>query len=173
MEVCRLSQISVESDSGCIMSPALIKSASAGMINVEPDVYHRIDPEFRAGKSNQQIQKIEYHNLYIEGYVSLPRQMTKKPKPGKPSPFSSIANKFRKVKMRKGKEKDKKVVTTLCRQSLVVDINNAESENNNGANSNGDVNKEGEDGDNKSEVSESPSLIVKNVTWIKKSLFKR
>lgn len=55
----------------------------------------------------------------------------------------------------------------------MVDINNAESENNNGANSNGDVNKEGEDGDNKSEVSESPSLIVKNVTWIKKSLFKR
>lgn len=36
------------------MSPALIKSASAGMINVEPDVYHRIDPEFRAGTSKQQ-----------------------------------------------------------------------------------------------------------------------
>lgn len=34
------------------MSPALIKSASAGMINVEPDVYHRIDPEFRPGKSH-------------------------------------------------------------------------------------------------------------------------
>jgi len=75
--------------------------------------------------------------------------------------------------MRKSKEKDKKVVSTLCRQSLVVDINNAESENNNGANSNGDVTKEGEDADNKSEVSESPSLIVKNVTWIRKSLFKR
>lgn len=156
------------------MSPALIKSASAGMINVEPDVYHRIDPEFRSGKSNHHsIKKKQQRTICIEGYVSLPRHITNKPKPSKTSPFSSIANKFRKVKMRKSKDKDKKVVSTLCRQSLVVDINNAESENNNGANSNGDVNKEGEDADNKSEVSESPSLIVKNVTWIRKSLFKR
>lgn len=47
------------------MSPALIKSASAGMINVEPDVYHRIDPEFRSGKSHSIKKKhSNKNNLY-------------------------------------------------------------------------------------------------------------
>ncbi|XP_008198722.1 uncharacterized protein LOC659628 [Tribolium castaneum] len=102
----RLSQISVDSessyDSAC---GTLIKSASAGMINVDALVYRQIDPEVHGG-----------------GYVSLPRS-TKKQKGllGGKFGFSNIASKFRKVKMRKGKEK-MNAVSTLCRQSLVVDI---------------------------------------------------
>lgn len=63
----RLSQISVESESGSSISVcagALIKSASAGMINIDADTYKQIDPEMHGG-----------------GYVSLPRN-TKKPKEG-------------------------------------------------------------------------------------------
>lgn len=90
-----------------------MKSASAGMINVDPDTYKQIDPEFHGG-----------------GYVSLPRNSSL-PKATTKFAFSNLASKFRKVKMRKGKEKDKKLstVSALCRQSLVVDINEPEDSN--------------------------------------------
>ncbi|XP_048524148.1 uncharacterized protein LOC109539281 isoform X4 [Dendroctonus ponderosae] len=161
----RLSQISVDSESS--MDPqslpgSLIKSASAGMINIEPEVYNRIKPEYRA-----------------EGYVSLPRQ-GKNPKQGK-SAFSSIASKFRKVKMRRGKDKDKQAVATLCRQSLVVDISNDNEDNGAGGNGedrvnhNGDLQRENTPRrDSRDENSGSVSSTVsKSNSWIKRSLFKR
>ncbi|XP_063906947.1 putative leucine-rich repeat-containing protein DDB_G0290503 [Zophobas morio] len=105
----RLSQISVDSEtsyeSAC---GALIKSASAGMINVDAEVYRQIDPEVHGG-----------------GYVSLPRN-TKRGEGflGGRFGLASIASKFRKVKMRRGKDKEGRMgaVSALCRQSLVVDI---------------------------------------------------
>lgn len=48
----RLSQISVDSESSVdpqTLPGSLIKSVSAGMINIEPEVYNRIKPEYRAG----------------------------------------------------------------------------------------------------------------------------
>lgn len=138
----RLSQISVDSESSYDSAfGALIKSASAGMINVDALVYKQIDPE-----------------IHKDGYVSLPRN-TKKQKGllGGKFGFSNIASKFRKVKMRRGKDKEGKMntVSTLCRQSLVVDIQpqlNAEKRN----------------------EEETPPGPSRSNSWIKKSkLFKK
>lgn len=110
----RLSQISVDSESSCdsaAFEGVLIKSASAGMINIDADAYRKINPE-----------------VHKEGYVSLPRNC-KKPKEGF---LESITSKFRKIKMRKGRDKNKNAkmnaVSALCRQSLVVDINKTPEE---------------------------------------------
>lgn len=95
---------------------SLMKSASAGMINVDPDTYKKIDPE-----------------LHEEGYVSLPRNSSL-PRQSNKFAFSNIASKFRKVKMRKTKNKDRKfnTISALCRQSLVVDISEPEEGNHKG-----------------------------------------
>lgn len=87
-----------------------MKSASAGMINVDPDTYKQIDPEFHGG-----------------GYVSLPRNSSL-PQACSRFAFSNLASKFRKVKMRRGKDKEKKfsTISALCRHSLVVDISEPE-----------------------------------------------
>ncbi|XP_050303352.1 uncharacterized protein LOC126741081 [Anthonomus grandis grandis] len=143
----RLSQVSVDSEGSSIGTcpGSLMKSASAGMINVDPDVYSRINPEYRA-----------------EGYVSLPRQSTSKSKSSK-SAFSTIASKFRKVKMRKCKDRDKQVVETLCRQSLVVDIIDQ-------------LEQEGDErvcGSGNGDVVQEREPISKSNSWIKRSLFKR
>lgn len=108
--------------------------------------------------------------------MSLPRQ-SKNPKEAK-SAFSSIASKFRKVKMRRGKDKGKQAVATLCRQSLVVDINNENGENSAGedrANHNGNLRRENPQGrDSGEENGESvSSTMSKSNSWIKRSLFKR
>lgn len=103
----RLSQVSFGSESSCddtIYSGILIKSASAGMINIDEMAYEQFSPE-----------------VHSQGYVSLPRSSKKKD--GKFG-ISSITSKFRKVKMRKNKESNQmNAVSALCRQSLVVDIN--------------------------------------------------
>ena len=99
----RLSQISVGSESSydsCTCDGILIKSASAGMINVDVETYRLINPEIHGG-----------------GYVSLPRSTKKR----KDNLITNITSKFRKVKMRRGNKMN--VVSALCRQSLVVDIN--------------------------------------------------
>lgn len=106
----RFSQISVDSGSsfGSACAGLLVKSASVGMINIDAETYRQFDPEIHGG-----------------GYVSLPRNTKKQKTNGGKFAFSSIANKFRKVKMRKGKEKNSaemNTISTLCRQSLVVDI---------------------------------------------------
>ncbi|XP_060526814.1 uncharacterized protein LOC132702286 isoform X2 [Cylas formicarius] len=154
----RLSQISVGSGSSCdnCYAGALIKSASAGMINVDVEAFKRVDPE--------------YHS---EGYVSLPRFTTKKP--GGKSAFSTIAAKFRKVKMRRGKEK-LNAVSTLCRQSLVVNISE-------GVGGSGVGSEEGSSNNNNGEICASaaeqvssrntPSSLSKSSSWIRRSLFKK
>lgn len=110
----RLSQISVDSESSfdsAAFEGVLIKSASAGMINIDADTYRKIDPE-----------------IHREGYVSLPRNCKK----SKEGFLESIASKFRKIKMRKGRDKNRNTkmnaVSALCRQSLVVDINKSSDE---------------------------------------------
>ncbi|KAK5649247.1 hypothetical protein RI129_000276 [Pyrocoelia pectoralis] len=113
----RFSQFSIGSESSCDSSPCeglLVKSASAGMINVDEDTYRQIDPAF-----------------HQEGYVSLPRTVHKQKEGllgGKLS-LSNIAAKFRKVKMRKSRDQKKmNTVSALCRQSLVVTINSDNQE---------------------------------------------
>ena len=82
--------------------PDLIKSASAGMINVDPRTFERL-------ASNR-------------GCESLPRS-AKKPSDVS-SRLSQIANKFRRARLKRAKEKETKMntVSMLCRQSLLVDI---------------------------------------------------
>ncbi|XP_051161103.1 uncharacterized protein LOC127281426 isoform X2 [Leptopilina boulardi] len=82
--------------------PDLIKSASAGMINVDPDTFERLATN--------------------RGCESLPRSVKKIN--NTPNRFSQIANKFRRTKLKKAKEKESKMstVSMLCRQSLLVDI---------------------------------------------------
>ncbi|XP_030755568.1 uncharacterized protein LOC115881955 [Sitophilus oryzae] len=158
----RLSQVSMESETSydqASLPGALIKSASAGMINIEADAYKIIDPEYRP-----------------EGYVSLPRQARKSKDLGK-SAFSSIAAKFRKVKMRRGKDKDKngknqgrEALATLCRQSLVVDISPTDGS----GNIVGDFDGESpENGDVRRSSKDSRDSLSKSSSWIKRSLFKR
>lgn len=112
----RLSQVSVNSTMSCsshssINYGMLIKSASVGMINVDPQTYQQFEPAMHAG-----------------GCTSLPRSGS-----SKMNLLSSLTSKFRKVKMRRNKEKDKdkekmNTVSTLCRQSLLVDIHNSSQE---------------------------------------------
>lgn len=119
----RLSQVSFGSessfdDSSC--SGILIKSASAGMINIEEEVF-------------QQFFRPEVHT---QGYVSLPRSSTAKKKEDRPFGISSITSKFRKVKMRnRNKNSELNAVSALCRQSLVVDISGANDSSGNNSDS--------------------------------------
>lgn len=120
------------------------------MINVDPETYRQIDPDSR-------------------GYVSLPRN-SKQPKTSKFG-FAQIASKFRKVKMRKGKDKDKSLntVTALCRQSLVVDITKSESERR--TNDVSDASRRTSSGDR---VATPPSASSsRSNSWIRMSLFKK
>lgn len=102
----RLSQISCGSDTSCDSvecKAILMKSVSAGMINVDPTTYKQFDT-----------------TIHSDGYVSLPRANKKH----KTNIFNNITSKFRKVKMRRNREPNKMdTVSRLCRQSLVVDIN--------------------------------------------------
>ncbi|KAJ8945673.1 hypothetical protein NQ318_012391, partial [Aromia moschata] len=167
----RLSQISVDSESSYDSSlpGVLMKSASVGMINIDPDAYRQIDPELHGG-----------------GYVSLPRN-TKNPKTSRFG-FASIASKFRKVKMRKGKERDREkeklnAVSALCRQSLVVDITGS-CENDAAAalppapapcnHSSNNSNNNGQSVRRRSD-SPSPSTATSKsgTSWLKKSLFRK
>ncbi|XP_018323281.1 uncharacterized protein LOC108735698 [Agrilus planipennis] len=119
----RLSQVSVESESSCDSSTwhgLLMKSASAGMINIDADSYKQFDAA-------------AFHR---DGYVSLPRSPKKTKEDNflisSKSALANLASKFRKVKMRRHNKdpKNKKnmnTITALCRQSLVVDINSETS----------------------------------------------
>lgn len=102
----RLSQVSFGSESSCDETTAsglLIKSASAGMINIEEEAYQQFRPE-----------------MHSQGYVSLPRSTKRKEER---FGISSITSRFRKVKIRRNRDCGMNTVSTLCRQSLVVDIN--------------------------------------------------
>lgn len=142
----RLSTISVESSSsaGSISPGVLVKSISAGMINIVADAYKHFE-----GKPRE--------------YVSLPRNT--RPECSKKSALSNLASKFRKVKMRKGKEKEKSqysAVSELCRQSLVVDINETNQDNVSPNNSSYNMNILQDN---------LPTPISKSSSWIRKSMF--
>lgn len=118
----RLSQISCGSETSYEENARdqdghLMKSASVGMINLEREAYDKFNRE--------------------KGYESLPRNQSiqdSKDHASKSSKFglSNIASKFRKVRMRKGKqskntEKNEEMerlntITRLCRQSLLVNL---------------------------------------------------
>jgi hypothetical protein len=125
----RLSQISVESESsydGSVLLAGgsgidrgtvsdegvlLVKSASAGMINVDPNTYRKFYEE--RGAIDQYPNTSDSHDV--------------KSKPQACSRFgiSSITSRFRKVKMRRSKGRDggkMNTVSMLCRQSLLVDL---------------------------------------------------
>ena len=125
----RLSQISVESESSCDGSVViaggsgkdtgtvsdegmlLVKSASAGMINVDPDTYRKFYEQ--KGAVDQQPSTSDGQDGKIKAQAC--------------SRFgiSSIASRFRRVKMRRIKDRDggkMNTVSMLCRQSLLVDL---------------------------------------------------
>ena len=125
----RLSQISVESESSCDGSVViaggsgkdagavsdegmlLVKSASAGMINIDPDTYR---------KFYEQKGAVDQQPSTSDGQEG-------KTKAQACSRFgiSSIASRFRRVKMRRSKDRDggkMNTVSMLCRQSLLVDL---------------------------------------------------
>ena len=94
-----------DADDASSGNSAFVKSASAGMINVDPRTYHRLKSSEASGKSP------ENSKSYTEVSGTL----------------SKIASKFRRAKLKRGKERDKEkermgVVSMLCRQSLLVDI---------------------------------------------------
>ena len=125
----RLSQISVESESSCDGSMViaggmgkdagavsdegmlLVKSASAGMINVDPDAYRKFYEQ--KGATDQQPSTSDGQDGKTKAQAC--------------SRFgiSSIASRFRRVKMRRSKDREggkMNTVSMLCRQSLLVDL---------------------------------------------------
>lgn len=125
----RLSQISVESESSCDGSVViaggsgkdtgtvsdegilLVKSASAGMINVDPNTYRGFYEQ--KGAVDQQPSTSDGQDGKTKAQAC--------------SRFgiSSIASRFRRVKMRRSKDRDggkMNTVSMLCRQSLLVDL---------------------------------------------------
>jgi len=107
---CRLSQASAGSGSSyedLLLGgeEGITKSASAGMINVEAATYHRL----------------AVAPVTLEASKSVSDMKTTRKSSGSLFGFSNLASKFRKVRMRK---KDSlNTVSQLCRQSLLVDLN--------------------------------------------------
>ncbi|XP_015174882.1 PREDICTED: uncharacterized protein LOC107065561 isoform X2 [Polistes dominula] len=84
--------------------PELVKSASAGMINVDPDTFDRL-----ATNNNR-------------GCESLPRTISRRDSDG---PLARIVNKLRFSKLIRGKDNESgsmSTISTLCRQSLLIDV---------------------------------------------------
>ncbi|XP_033338110.2 uncharacterized protein LOC117227200 isoform X1 [Megalopta genalis] len=80
------------------------KSASTGMINVDPDIFQRLT---EAGR----------------GCESLPRTSSRLQKPG--GSLAKIVNKCKFIRLICGKEQsDLSTIARLCRQSLLIDIKN-------------------------------------------------
>ncbi|XP_043497676.1 uncharacterized protein LOC122521214 [Polistes fuscatus] len=83
--------------------PELVKSASAGMINVDPDTFVRLATNNR-------------------GCESLPRTISRRDSDG---PLARIVNKLRLSKLMRGKDNESgsmSTISTLCRQSLLIDV---------------------------------------------------
>ncbi|CAB3369869.1 Hypothetical predicted protein [Cloeon dipterum] len=114
---CRLSQASAGSGSsyedlllgGGGGEEGITKSASAGMINVEANTYHRL----AAGPSTLEASK-SVSEL----------KPARKASGSSLFGFSNLASKFRKVRLRK--KECLNTVSQLCRQSLLVDLNMAQ-----------------------------------------------
>ncbi|XP_059472303.1 uncharacterized protein LOC132194809 isoform X3 [Neocloeon triangulifer] len=111
---CRLSQASAGSGSSyedLLLggNEGITKSASAGMINVEASTFHRLaaapSTTLEASKSVSDMKPVRKSSgSLLFG-------------------FSSLASKFRKVRLRKKEHQCLSTVSQLCRQSLLVDLN--------------------------------------------------
>ncbi|XP_063243488.1 uncharacterized protein LOC134542849 [Bacillus rossius redtenbacheri] len=114
---CRLSHVSVGSESSfdegpeapaaAEADPLLVKSASAGMISVEPGAFRRLSAEGEEAAAAAAAAAGARSRFGLAG----------------------IASRFRKVKMRRAKGRDApgklNTVSMLCRQSLLVDLHQA------------------------------------------------
>ncbi|XP_011305039.1 uncharacterized protein [Fopius arisanus] len=95
----------------------LVKSASVGMINIVPDAFERLhasDPFTSSRKCDSLPRSSDQLAQQIE---TCPKE----------SRFHQLANKFRRAKLRRSKDKElvsMSTVSMLCRQSLFVDISN-------------------------------------------------
>ncbi|KAK9295834.1 hypothetical protein QLX08_009959 [Tetragonisca angustula] len=95
-----------ELSNSSVSRPDRVKSASAGMINVDPDTFVRLTEASR-------------------GCESLPRSIPKQQQPV--GSFAKIVNKFKFSRLIRGKdvqEQNMSTVSTLCRQSLLIDVPN-------------------------------------------------
>lgn len=93
-----------------VRSDSLVKSASAGMINVDPDTFDRLVTSDR-------------------GCESLPRTIAKRRDSS--SPLAKIVGKLklsRLIRTRNVDGGDMSTITTLCRQSLLIDMRNRSNE---------------------------------------------
>ncbi|XP_050484565.1 uncharacterized protein LOC126870679 isoform X3 [Bombus huntii] len=89
-----------------VSRPDRVKSASAGMINVDPDTFVRLTEASR-------------------GCESLPRSISKQQQPL--GSFAKIVNKFKFTRLIRGKdiqEENMSTISKLCRQSLLIDVRN-------------------------------------------------
>ncbi|XP_011640143.1 uncharacterized protein LOC105429097 [Pogonomyrmex barbatus] len=89
-----------------VRSESLVKSASAGMINVDPDTFDRLVTTDR-------------------GCESLPRAITKRRDSS--SPLAKIVGKLKLSRLIRAKNVDggnMSTISTLCRQSLLIDMRN-------------------------------------------------
>ncbi|XP_060825372.1 uncharacterized protein LOC132912195 isoform X3 [Bombus pascuorum] len=89
-----------------VSRPDRVKSASAGMINVDPDTFVRLTETSR-------------------GCESLPRSISKQQQPL--GSFAKIVNKFKFTRLIRGKdiqEENMSTISKLCRQSLLIDVRN-------------------------------------------------
>ncbi|CAK9808704.1 hypothetical protein ANTQUA_LOCUS5714 [Anthophora quadrimaculata] len=83
-----------------------VKSASAGMINIDPDTFVRLTETSR-------------------GCESLPRSISKQQQ--SLGPFAKIISKFKFTRLIRGKDEEEENMSTiskLCRQSLLIDVRN-------------------------------------------------
>lgn len=96
-----------ELSNSSVSRPDRVKSASAGMINVGPDTFVRLVTEAN------------------RGCESLPRSIPKQQQPV--GSFAKIVNKFKFSRLIRNKdvqEQNMSTVSTLCRQSLLIDVPN-------------------------------------------------
>ena len=102
----------------------LVKSASAGMINVDPDTFERLQLAAAAASANRGYDSLPRSNEHLRHSTASVATTTKTENTSSSGRFSQIAGKFKKARLRRFKEKESglSTVSMLCRQSLVVDI---------------------------------------------------
>jgi hypothetical protein len=130
----RLSQVSVGSESSCDGSVIitrvsvndtstvsdegvlLVKSASAGMINIDPNTYSKFNDESESVDIQPSTSDIHDNKTKTQACSRFG--------------ISSIASRFRRVKMRRNKDREggkMNTISVLCRQSLLVDLHLSKS----------------------------------------------
>lgn len=108
----------------------LVKSASAGMINVDADTYERLAAA--AAAASRGCDSLPRSNEHLRHRAETKEGIGR---------LSQIASKFRRARLRRAKEKETSSLSTismLCRQSLLVDIANDSSADGSDLSGNGD-----------------------------------